>query len=435
MDWYNKACFYHIYPLGYCGQLQPNDYVSEPTGKIKDVIKQIPQIKSMGFNAVYFGPVFESVRHGYDTVDYRIIDRRLGTNADFKEVCDALHENGIKVIVDGVFNHVGRDFWAFRDVREKRWDSQYKDWFHLRDGNSNYNDGFYYEGWEGYYDLVKLNLYNPDVRNHLKDCISGWVNEFGIDGLRLDVAYCLDENFLKELRRHCKGIREDFWLMGETLHGDYNKWANPDMLDSVTNYECYKGLYSSFNDMNMFEIAYSMNRQFGSEHWCIYRGKHLYCFLDNHDVSRIATILKNKEHLKAVYALLFTMPGIPSVYYGSEYGWMADKKDGDDGLRVPYTAQENTELTDFISKLAKFHTESKALCYGSYRQLQLQNHFYAFARECDGEAVVAMINAGADVTFNVNMGGMYEDVLTGERFDLSQGVPVSANNARVFRKI
>ncbi len=435
MDWYNKACFYHIYPLGYCGQLQPNDYVSEPTGKIKDVIKQIPKIKAMGFNAIYFGPVFESVKHGYDTVDYRVIDRRLGTNADFKEVCDALHENGIKVVVDGVFNHVGRDFWAFKDVREKRWDSQYKDWFHLREGNSHYNDGFYYEGWEGYYDLVKLNLYNPDVKNHLKDCISGWINEFGIDGLRLDVAYCLDENFLKELRRHCKGIREDFWLMGETLHGDYNKWANPEMLDSVTNYECYKGLYSSFNDMNMFEIAYSINRQFGSESWCIYRGKHLYCFLDNHDVSRIATILKNKEHLKPAYALLFTMPGIPSVYYGSEYGLEADKKDGDDGLRVPYTEQENTELTDFISKLAKFHTESKALCCGTYRQLQLQNHFYAFARECDGETVVAMINAGADVTFNVNIGGMFEDILTGEKFDLSQGVPVSANNARVFRRI
>ncbi len=435
MDWYNKACFYHIYPLGYCNQLQPNDYTSTPTGKIKDVIKQIPQIKAMGFNAVYFGPVFESVKHGYDTVDYRVIDRRLGTNADFKEVCDALHENGIKVVIDGVFNHVGRDFWAFRDVREKRWDSQYKDWFHLRDGNSHYNDGFYYEGWEGYYDLVKLNLYNADVKNHLKECISGWVNEFGIDGLRLDVAYCLDENFLKELRRHCKGIREDFWLMGETLHGDYNKWVNPEMLDSVTNYECYKGLYSSFNDMNMFEIAYSINRQFGSENWCIYRGKHLYCFLDNHDVSRIATILKNKEHLTPVYALLFTMPGIPAVYYGSEFGWEADKKDGDDGLRVPYSSQENTKLTDLISKLAKFHTESKALCYGSYRQLQLQNHNYAFARECDGETVVVMINAGADCTFNVNMGGMYEDILSGEKFDLSQGVPVSANNARVFKKI
>lgn len=435
MEWFNKASFYHIYPLGYCGELQPNDYTSAPTGKIKDVIKQIPQIKAMGFNAVYFGPVFESVKHGYDTVDYRIIDRRLGTNADFAEVCSALHENGIKVIVDGVFNHVGRDFWAFKDVREKRWDSHYKDWFHLRDGNSHYNDGFYYEGWEGHYDLVKLNLYNADVRNHLKDCITGWVNEFGIDGLRLDVAYCLDENFLKELRRHCKGISEDFWLMGETLHGDYNKWANPEMLDSVTNYECYKGLYSSFNDMNMFEIAYSINRQFGSENWCIYRGKHLYCFLDNHDVSRIATILKNKEHLKPLYALLFTMPGIPAVYYGSEYGWEADKKDGDDGLRVPYVPQENTKLTDLITKLAKFHTESDALCYGSYRQLQLQNHNYAFARETDNETVIAMINAGESTTFNVNMSGTYEDILTGDKFDLSQGVPVEKCSAKVFKKL
>lgn len=435
MEWYNKSCFYHIYPLGYCDELSPNDYQSSPTGKIKSVIEQIPKIKSMGFNAVYFGPVFESVKHGYDTVDYRIIDRRLGTNADFAEVCSALHENGIKVIVDGVFNHVGRDFWAFRDVREKRWDSKYKDWFHLRDGNSNYNDGFYYEGWEGYYDLVKLNLYNPEVREHIKECISGWVKEFGIDGLRLDVAYCLDENFLKELRRHCKGTSEDFWLMGETLHGDYNKWANPDMLDSVTNYECYKGLFSSFNDMNMFEIAYSMNRQFGSENWCIYRGKHLYCFLDNHDVSRIATILKNKKHLSPVYTLLFTMPGVPAVYYGSEYGWEGDKKDGDDALRVPYKEEENTELTDLISKLAKFRTESNALCYGSYRQLQLQNHNYAFAREYEGETVVAMINAGEQVAFNVNMNGTYEDILTGEKFDLSQSVMVDAYGSRVLKKV
>lgn len=435
MRWFNKSCFYHIYPLGYCGELSPNDYQSEPTGKIKSVIEQIPQIKSMGFNAVYFGPVFESVKHGYDTVDYRTIDRRLGTNSDFAEVCSALHENGIKVIVDGVFNHVGRDFWAFRDVREKRWDSKYKDWFHLRDGNSHYNDGFYYEGWEGHYNLVKLNLYNPEVREHLKECISGWVKEFGIDGLRLDVAYCLDENFLKELRRHCKAISEDFWLMGETLHGDYNKWANPEMLDSVTNYECYKGLYSSFNEMNMFEIAYSMNRQFGSENWCIYRGKHLYCFLDNHDVSRIATILKNKKHLFPIHALLFTMPGIPGIYYGSEYGWEGDKKDGDDSLRVPYKKEENTELTDFISKLAKFRTESNALCYGSYRQLQLQNHNYAFAREYEGETVVAMINAGEQISFNVNMSGTYEDILSGEKFDLSQAVPVDDFSARVFKKL
>lgn len=435
MEWFNKAAFYHIYPLGYCGQLQPNDFTSEPTHAILKVIDQIPAIKEMGFNAVYFGPVFESVKHGYDTVDYTKIDRRLGTNEDFKKVCDALHENGIKVVLDGVFNHVGREFAQFRDVREKRWDSPYKDWFHIREGNSCFNDGFFYEGWEGHFELVKLNLYNPDVKNYLKECISGWVREFDIDGLRLDVAYCLDLNFLKELHGHCKWLKNDFWLMGETLHGDYNRWMNPEMLDSVTNYECYKGLYSSFNDMNMFEIAHSINRQFGSENWCLYRGKNLYCFLDNHDVSRIATMLKDKRELKPIYALLFTMPGIPAVYYGSEFGIEGDKKNGDECLRGKFEPQQPNELTEHISKLAKFHTSSLPLCAGSYKQLQLQNHHYAFAREYEGDSVVAMINAGENFTFNVNMNGMFEDILSGEKFDLSQGVPVEEHGARVFRKI
>lgn len=435
MEWFKKSAFYHIYPLGYCSQLQPNDFTSEPTHAILKVIDQIPAIKEMGFNAVYFGPVFESVKHGYDTVDYTKIDRRLGTNEDFKKVCDALHENGIRVVLDGVFNHVGREFSQFRDVREKRWDSQYKDWFHVREGNSCFNDGFFYEGWEGHFELVKLNLYNPDVKNYIKECITGWVNEFGIDGLRLDVAYCLDLNFLKELHGHCKWLREDFWLMGETLHGDYNRWMNPEMLDSVTNYECYKGLYSSFNDMNMFEIAHSINRQFGSENWCLYRGKNLYCFLDNHDVSRIATILNDKRQLKPIYALLFTMPGIPAVYYGSEFGIEGDKKNGDDCLRGAYEPQQPTELTEHISKLARFHTSSLPLCAGSYRQLQLQNHHYAFAREYEGETVVSMINAGEDFTFNVNISGTFEDILSGEKFDLSGNVPVEAHSARVFRKI
>ena len=435
MEWFNKASFYHIYPLGYCGRLSPNDYTSEPTGDIKKVIENIPHIKKLNCNAVYFGPVFESVKHGYDTVDYTKIDRRLGTNEDFALVCSELHKNGIKVIIDGVFNHVGRDFSAFKDVRENKFGSKYKDWFNIHEGDSPYSDGFHYEGWEGHYDLVKLNLYNPDVKNYLKECITGWVKEFDIDGLRLDVAYCLDLNFLKELRSHCKQLKKDFWLMGETLHGDYNRWVNPEMLDSVTNYECYKGLYSSFNDMNMFEIAHSINRQFGSEDWCIYRGKQLYTFLDNHDVSRISTILSNKSHLNPIYSLLYTMPGIPSVYYGSEYGIEGDKRNGDDALRQPFQPIENTELTEHIAKLSKFRTESNALCIGSYRQLQLHNHNYAFAREYEDEIVVAMINAGEAFIFNVGMNGEYEDIITGEKFNLNQGVNVPAYSSRVLRKV
>lgn len=439
MKWYESAVFYHIYPIGYFGCPRVNDLSSEPTHKILKVIDDIPHIKELGCNAIYFGPVFESVAHGYDTIDYRTIDRRLGTNDDFKKVCEALHENGIKVVLDGVFNHVGRDFWAFKDVREHKFSSAKKDWFHLRDGNSPYNDGFYYEGWEGHYELVKLNLYNPDVKGYLKDTITFWKNEFGIDGLRLDVAYCLDENFLRELHGHCKWLSEDFFLLGETLHGDYNRWANDQMLDSVTNYECYKGLFSSFNDMNMFEIAHSINRQFGSENWCIYRGKHLYTFVDNHDVTRVASILKVKEHLPLIYTLMFMMPGIPSVYYGSEFGIEGDKRGGgDDVLRPEFNLDKMKseglrDLTELIGKLADIEKNHPAAAMGDYKQVQLTNRQYAFSRSADGETLVTVINAdAAPFTFNLNMGGEAENLLTGEKVQLG-GLTLEGYSSMVLK--
>lgn len=439
MKWYENAVFYHIYPIGYFGCERVNDRTSEPTHKILKLIDDIPHIKELGCNAIYFGPVFESVAHGYDTIDYKTIDRRLGTNADFKKVCDELHKNGIKVIVDGVFNHVGRDFAEFVDVRQHKFSSPKKDWFHVREGNSNYNDGFYYEGWEGHYELVKLNLYNPEVKQYIKDCITGWRNEFGIDGLRLDVAYCLDKNFLKELRGHCKWLSDDFFLLGETLHGDYNQWCNPDMLDSVTNYECYKGLFSSFNDMNMFEIAHSINRQFGSENWCIYRGKHLYTFVDNHDVTRVATILKVKEHLPLIYTLMFMMPGIPSVYYGSEFGVEGDKRGGnDDVLRPEFDAEKmkkegHRDLTAHIRALCNIVKEHPAASEGDYKQIQLTNRQYAFSRSANGDTLITVINAdGAPFTFNLNMSGKHIDLLSGEEKELA-GLTMPAFSSAVFK--
>lgn len=439
MKWYENAVFYHIYPIGYFGCPRQNDQTSEPTHKILKLIDDIPHIKELGCSAIYFGPVFESVAHGYDTIDYKTIDRRLGTNEDFKKVCDALHENDIKVVIDGVFNHVGRDFTEFRDVREHKLGSAKKDWFHVREGNSCYNDGFYYEGWEGHYELVKLNLFNPDVKQYIKDVITGWKEEFGIDGLRLDVAYCLDQNFLRELRGHCKWLSEDFFLLGETLHGDYNMWMNDQMLDSVTNYECYKGLFSSFNDMNMFEIAHSINRQFGSENWCLYRGKHLYTFVDNHDVTRVATILKTKEHLPLIYTLMFMMPGIPSVYYGSEFGIEGDKRGGgDDALRPEFDFEKmksegHRDLTEHIRALAEIQKNCPAAAEGDYKQVQLTNRQYAFSRSADGETLLTVINAdGAPFTFNLNMSGEAEDLLTGEKRELV-GLTLPAFTSAVFK--
>ena len=186
--WAYESVFYQIYPLGFTGAPFEND--GQTCHRILKVIDWIPHIKKLGANAIYFSPVFESDTHGYNTRDYRRIDCRLGTNDDFKEVCRQLHNSGIRVVLDGVFNHVGRGFFAFQDVLQKRWDSPYKDWFHIDfNGNSGYNDGLWYEGWEGHYDLVKLNLRNEEVISHLFDCIGSWINEFDIDGLRLDVAY------------------------------------------------------------------------------------------------------------------------------------------------------------------------------------------------------------------------------------------------------
>lgn len=420
--WAYESVFYQIYPLGFCGAPFENDGVLTP--RIRKVIDWIPHIKNLGANAIYFSPVFESDTHGYNTRDFRKIDVRLGTNEDFADVCQALHKEGIKVVLDGVFNHVGRGFWAFQDVLEKRWDSPYKDWFHISfDGNSNYNDGLWYEGWEGNYDLVKLNLCHPDVKQHIFDSIRSWVEEFDIDGLRLDVAYCLDENFVRELRAFCDSLKPDFFLVGEMLHGDYNRLMNDSMLHSVTNYECYKGLFSSFNSMNMFEIVHSLLRQFGPENWTLYRGKHLLCFVDNHDVSRIASNLTNEQHLPLIYALCFGMPGIPCVYYGSEWGAKANKSEGDPALRACFDAPVENDLTAWISKLAAAKKASNALNYGDFRSVVLTNRQCIFERKTDTERVLVAINAdNVPYTAHFDAGcGTAVDLITGNTHDFGGG--------------
>ena len=433
--WAYESVFYQIYPLGFCGAPFENDGVLEH--RILKVNDWIPHIKKLGTDAIYFSPVFESDTHGYNTRDYKKIDVRLGTNEDFKEVCDNLHKEGIKVVLDGVFNHVGRGFWAFQDVLKNREASPYVSWFHRIDfaGNSGYNDGLWYEGWEGNYDLVKLNLRNEDVINHLLECVSGWIDEFDIDGLRLDVAYCLDHDFVRRLRSFCDSKKQDFFLLGEMLHGDYNQMVNDGMLHSATNYECYKGLHSSFNSMNMFEINHSLLRQFGPENWTIYRGKHMLSFVDNHDVSRVASILGNEKHLPLIYAMAFGMPGIPCVYYGSEWGTKADKSQGDPALRVSFEAPEWNELTDFIAKLAEIKKESHALNYGDFRSVVLTNQQCIFERKTEKERVLVAINASdAPYTAHFDAGcGQAQELLTGCVHDFGGGSQLKPYSAYIWK--
>ena len=372
--WAYESVFYQIYPLGFCGAPFENDGVLEH--RIEKVNDWIPHIKKLGADAIYFSPVFASDTHGYNTRDYTKIDTRLGTNEDFANVCNNLHKEGIRVVLDGVFNHVGRGFWAFQDVLKNREQSPYVNWFGriAFDGNSNYNDGLWYEGWEGNYDLVKL-------------------------------------------------------------HGDYNQLMNDEMLHSVTNYECYKGLYSSFNCMNMFEINHSLLRQFGPENWTLYKGKHLLSFVDNHDVTRVASILTNKNHLPLIYALAFGMPGIPCVYYGSEWGAEGRKEDGDPALRPSFEKPEWNDLTEWISKLAEAKKQSKALQYGNFISKVLTNGQCVFEREWEGERVYVAINA-ADSPFYAGFdAGAAEatDLITGEKIALNGGFEIPGYRAFFLR--
>lgn len=420
--WAYESVFYQIYPLGFCGAPFEND--GQTKHRILKVEEWIPHMEKLGINAVYFSPLFESDTHGYNTRDYRKLDCRLGGNEDFKQVCGKLHAADIRVVLDGVFNHVGRGFWAFQDVLKNREHSPYLNWFHISlEGDSNYHDGLWYEGWEGNYDLVKLNLRNEEVVNHLLESVKLWVEEFGIDGLRLDVAYCLDHDFIRRLRAFCDGLKPDFFLIGEIIHGDYNQLVNDHMLHSATNYECYKGLFSSFNSMNLFEIIHSLLRQFGPENWTLYRGKHLLSFVDNHDVSRIASNLSDEKNLPLIYAMMMGMPGIPCIYYGSEWGARGEKREGDSALRASFAEPVENELCEWIGKLAAAKKESEALNYGSFRSVVLQNKQCIFERKTDTQRVLVAINMDENsYTAHFDAGcGQAVDLITGAPHDFGAG--------------
>lgn len=389
--WYEKGVFYHMYPLGLTGAPKTNTEASV-TDRFDELDLWIPHIRSLGANAIYIGPLFESSTHGYDTRDYRLVDRRLGDNDGFKKFVSLCHEAGIKVVVDGVFNHTGREFFAFKDIQEKREASPYKDWYKgVNFGwGSPLGDSFGYEAWQGHYELACLNLWNPEVKQYLFDTIRFWIDEFDIDGIRLDCANVMDFGFMKEMRSQTAAMKEDFWLMGEVIHGEYSRWVNDEMLHSVTNYELHKSIYSGFNDHNFFEIAHNVRRLEAI-------GAKLYTFVDNHDEDRIASKLKDPAHLFPVYTALFTLPGIPSVYYGSEWGIEgARSKTSDEVLRPCITIGDepklHTALTDHISRLGHIHEENPEFFAGRYQELLLTNRQYAFARFAGEQAVITAIN-------------------------------------------
>ncbi len=442
MAWYDEAVFYHIYPLGMTGAPKQNSY-GEPIHRLNTLLPWISHIKEIGCNAIYIGPLFESVGHGYETTDYKKLDSRLGTNDDLTNFVSECHKQGIRVILDGVFNHTGRDFFAFKDIKQNRENSKYKDWYCNVNfyGNNSFNDGFSYENWGGYDLLVKLNQHNPEVKDYICDVIRFWVSEFDIDGIRLDAADVMDFDYMKAFRTVANEVKNDFWLMGEVIHGNYSRWANDGTLHSVTNYMLHKALYSAHNDHNYFEIAHTI--KYVSD--MVGNRLNLYTFVDNHDVERIYTKLKNKSHFVPVHIMLYTLPGIPSIYYGSELGIEGKKEGGsDDSLRPAIfyddykDAIKNNPCTRLIACLGKIRQSIPALCYGDYKELTLQTSCFAYSRTLDGKSVIIAVNNGDnDVNFNLPCSNCskYIGVLTGEQVSVNSGhidVKVSANCGEIW---
>lgn len=440
MAWYDEAVFYHIYPLGLTGAPKQNDY-GEPVHRLNTLLPWVDHIKEIGGSALYIGPLFESVGHGYETTDYKKLDSRLGTNEDLTAFVAYCHEQGIKVIFDGVFNHTGRDFFAFKDIQANRENSQYKDWYCNVNfwGNNEYNDGFSYDNWGGYNLLVKLNQKNPAVVNYICDVIRFWVSEFDVDGIRLDAADVLDFDFMKALRRTANEVKPDFWLMGEVIHGDYSRWVNGETLHSVTNYTLHKALYSGHNDHNYFEIAHTVRRlqNMGT--------LKLYNFVDNHDVERIYTKLTNKAHFAPVHVLLYTLPGVPSIYYGSEFGIEGRKEYGsDDSLRPALNIEDYKDsvktnpCTALIAALGKVRQAVPALSYGSYAELMLTNRQFAYARDLDVTRVIVSVNnddAPAGMHLAAGNCAAYIGALSGEKVSVQDGhinITQPANSGEIW---
>ncbi|MEE3419727.1 MAG: alpha-amylase family glycosyl hydrolase [Lachnospiraceae bacterium] len=445
MAWYDEAVFYHIYPLGLLGAPEKNDY-GEPVHRLKELVPWIDHMEAIGCDALYIGPLFQSGSHGYDTTDYKTVDSRLGDNEDLKELVKYCHDKGMHVILDGVFNHVGRDFFAFQDLKANREGSRYKDWFlNVNFWNNNeYNDGFSYDNWGGYNLLVKLNQRNPEVQNYICDVIRYWVSEFDIDGLRLDAADVLDFDFMHVLRSCANSVKPDFWLMGEVIHGEYIRWVNNDHLHAVTDYELHKAFWSAHNSHNYFEIAHTVRRlyQMGGNQPL---GLRKYNFVDNHDVNRIMSKITNKAHFTPIHILMYTLPGVPSIYYGSEFGIEGEKtRTSDAPIRPALNIEDYKDAvttnpcTELVSKLGKIRQTKKTLSYGGYTEVLLTNRQYAFSRDFDTEKIlVAVNNDDNDFGCDLPAGNVpsYVGALSGEVFPVENGrihVTIHANSGDIY---
>ncbi|MEZ0050053.1 cyclomaltodextrinase [Mycobacterium sp. MAA66] len=385
--WVQHAIWWQVYPLGFVGAYPADPAPVAAEHRLRRIVDWLDHAVELGASGLALGPIFASRTHGYDTTDHFRIDPRLGDEDDFDHLVAEAHRRGLRVLLDGVFNHVGVDF-------------PHREWFRLR---NNIFDTF-----EGHRDLIALDHDKHEVVDHAVDVMTHWLAR-GADGWRLDAAYAVPDTFWAAVLPRVRARFPDTWFVGEVIHGDYPQRVASSTFDSVTQYELWKAIWSSLNDANFHELDWALQRHNGFLDTFVPM-----TFVGNHDVTRIASRLENPGHLEHALVLLLTVGGTPSIYAGDEWAWSGVKEErfgGDDAVRPEFPSQPGelaNDATRLLQHLIGVRRRHPWLHAARTRALSVQNEQYVYRTEHDGQALVVALNVSdAPMTYALTDDGSH----------------------------
>lgn len=396
--WVRHAIWWHVYPLGFVGAFPADPAPGPEEHRLRRLIDWLDHAVELGTSGIALGPVFASRTHGYDTTDHYRIDPRLGSDDDFDSLVAQAHQRGLRVLLDGVFNHVGTDFERYRAAMAG--DGDAAGWFRGRPGR--------FHTFEGHGDLITLNHRSPAVVDYVVDVMDHWLGR-GADGWRLDAAYAVPESFWASVLPRVREHHPDAWFVAEVIHGDYVGFVDGSGVDSVTQYELWKAVWSSLNDGNFHELDWALQRH--NDFLARFTPQ---TFVGNHDVTRIASQLDRAEHVAHALVLLFTIGGVPTIYAGDELGYRGVKEEragGDDAVRPefdspPTVLDDNGRATlNLHQYLIGLRRRNPWLHEATTRALQLENRCYAYETRSGDDALIVALNVD-DTPMHVPVTGL-----------------------------
>ncbi|SCX27315.1 alpha-amylase family glycosyl hydrolase [Mycolicibacterium fluoranthenivorans] len=382
-DWVTHAIWWQIYPLGFVGAFPADPPPPPDEHRLLRIVEWLDHAVELGCSGIALGPVFASRTHGYDTTDHYRIDPRLGVEADFDRLVEECHRRGLRILLDGVFNHVGTDFPRYRAAL----DGGDTAWFRrARDGFATF---------EGHGELIALNHGNPDVIDYTVEVMAHWLDR-GADGWRLDAAYAVPDRFWASVLPAVRERHPEAWFVGEVIHGDYPAQVRSAGFDSVTQYELWKAIWSSLNDGNFHELDWALQR-----HNDFLETFVPLTFVGNHDVTRIASRLDDSRHLEHALVLLLTTGGTPSIYAGDEWGWRAVKEErvgGDDAVRPEFDQRPtgDNDILQLHQYLIGLRRRQSWLHTARTDAVEVSNTGYVYRTVADGRELTVALNIGDD---------------------------------------